>query len=320
MNKINLSWNLLFLLLRFYCADTMGKEVKSLEIRQLEYFRMVSEVNSFTRAAERLYVSQPAVTNAIRSLEEELGIQLFDRSQKQVVLTAEGQIFYRHVERILHGITTTLTEIDALRNLSDGTLRLGITAMGGVRPIISLLKIFRESYPNIRMVFHEADTEHLQRALLEDRLDGAFLFHDAEAPALSYLSLQKQEIVFCCERHHLLRRKNSIALEQLREEHLLLPEEGSFIRSVLNQAFTDAGISAKAVFSCSQVTLLQRMTAAGIGVTFLPECLVDRTDDLACVALDPPLFVSPAYAWHTSRHPSYAAQAFLETVRKEEAQ
>lgn len=67
----------------------MGKEVKSLEIRQLEYFRMVSEVNSFTRAAERLYVSQPAVTNAIRSLEEELGIQLFDRNQKQVVLTAE---------------------------------------------------------------------------------------------------------------------------------------------------------------------------------------------------------------------------------------
>ena len=75
-----------------------------MEIRQLEYFLAVSDTGSFTRAAERLYVSQPAVTNAIRSLEEELGIQLFDRNQKLVSLTAEGQIFATHVEQVMHGI------------------------------------------------------------------------------------------------------------------------------------------------------------------------------------------------------------------------
>ena len=64
-----------------------------MEIRQLEYFLMVNQAGSFTRAAERLFVSQPAVTNAVRSLEEELGIQLFDRSQKLAVLTAEGRIY-----------------------------------------------------------------------------------------------------------------------------------------------------------------------------------------------------------------------------------
>ena len=288
-----------------------------MEIRQLEYFRMVSEVNSFTRAAERLYVSQPAVTNAIRSLEEELGIQLFDRSQKQVLLTAEGEIFYRHVERILRGITTTLMEIDALRNLSEGTIRLGITAMAGLRPIVSRLKAFRESYPNIHIAFYEADTEQLQRALIEDRLDGAFLFRGMENTALSYLSLPQQEIVLCCERHHALRRKNSISLEELREEHLLLPKEGSLFRKVLDKAFADRGISAAGAFSCSQVALLQRLAAAGIGVAFLPESLADRADDLACVALEPPFFLSPAYAWHTGHHLSHAARAFLEAVRKE---
>jgi len=65
-----------------------------MELRQLEYFLMVSDLASFTRAAERLYVSQPAVTNAVRSLEEELGIQLLDRSQRKVTLTAEGKIFH----------------------------------------------------------------------------------------------------------------------------------------------------------------------------------------------------------------------------------
>lgn len=76
-----------------------------MELRQLEYFLMVSDLTSFTHAAERLYVSQPAVTNAVRTLEEELGIQLFDRSQRKVALTTEGKIFYRHIQNIMQGIS-----------------------------------------------------------------------------------------------------------------------------------------------------------------------------------------------------------------------
>ena len=86
-----------------------------MEIRQLEYFLMVSKVNSFTRAAELLYVSQPAVTNAVRTLEDELGIRLLDRSLKQATLTTEGKIFYAHVEKLMQGISNTLNEINALK-------------------------------------------------------------------------------------------------------------------------------------------------------------------------------------------------------------
>ena len=91
-------------------------EVNEMELRQLEYFLMVSDLASFTRAAERLYVSQPAVTNAVRSLEEELEIQLLDRSQRKVTLTAEGKIFYRHIQNIMQGISTTLNEINDLKS------------------------------------------------------------------------------------------------------------------------------------------------------------------------------------------------------------
>lgn len=101
---------------------------------------MVREAGSFTRAAERLYVSQPAVTNAVRSLEEELGIQLFDRSQKLVTLTAEGRIFASHVEKIMHGITTTVEEIHALKNLTSGVLTLGLTPLGAMRAIVHQLR------------------------------------------------------------------------------------------------------------------------------------------------------------------------------------
>ena len=93
-----------------------------MEICQLEYFLAVKNAGSFTRAAEHLYVSQPAVTSAIRSLESELGITLFDRSQGKASLTAEGRIFSAHVEEIMKGVVTTICDMDAMKSLSSGTL------------------------------------------------------------------------------------------------------------------------------------------------------------------------------------------------------
>lgn len=89
-----------------------------MEIRQLEYFLAVKNAGSFTRAAEHLYVSHPAVTSAIRSLESELGITLFDRSQGKASLTAEGRIFSAHVEEIMKGVVTTIRDMDAMKSLS----------------------------------------------------------------------------------------------------------------------------------------------------------------------------------------------------------
>lgn len=97
-----------------------------MEICQLEYFLAVKNAGSFTRAAEHLYVSQPAVTSAIRSLESELGITLFDRSQGKASLTAEGRIFSAHVEEIMKGVVTTIRDMDAMKSLSSGTLAIGI--------------------------------------------------------------------------------------------------------------------------------------------------------------------------------------------------
>lgn len=133
-----------------------------MEIRQLEYFLMVREAGSFTRAAERLYVSQPAVTNAVRSLEEELGIQLFDRS-RLVTLTARSACFTEsHVEKIMHGITTVRGEIHALKNLTSGVLALGLTPLGAMRAIVHQLREYHLAFPDIQIALREEDTSRLQ--------------------------------------------------------------------------------------------------------------------------------------------------------------
>ena len=147
-----------------------------MELRQLEYFLMVSDLASFTRAAERLYVSQPAVTNAVRSLEEELGIQLLDRSQRKVTLTAEGKIFYRHIQNIMQGISTTLNEINDLKSHNRGHLTIGVTPLAGITSTSRLLAEFRAAYPNISISIAEHNVGQLLELLHSDKLDFAFVF------------------------------------------------------------------------------------------------------------------------------------------------
>ncbi|NYE57541.1 LysR family transcriptional regulator [Carboxydothermus ferrireducens] len=97
-----------------------------MEFRQLEYFYAVSKLNSFTRAAEQLHVAQPSITIAINNLEQELKVQLFDRSKRKVVLTDEGKLFLQHVEKILKDVKKAQSELEDLKNYKKGVIKLGI--------------------------------------------------------------------------------------------------------------------------------------------------------------------------------------------------
>ena len=221
-----------------------------MEIRQLEYFLMVSRVNSFTRAAECLYVSQPAVTNAVRSLDDELGIQLFDRSQKQALLTTEGKIFFAHVEQIMNGISNTLKEINSLKNLGTGIVNIRLTTLGGIPSCVFLLKEFVEGYPNIKISVREDETEKLQKLLVEDKLDFALVFSGKEKSTLAYLELPPQELALCCNRRHRFRRQNVLPLEELRNESLILPK-------VARDFFVDSNILQNVVAEISHVQTIK---------------------------------------------------------------
>lgn len=146
-----------------------------MEIRQLEYFLAVKNAGSFTRAAEHLYVSQPAVTSAIRSLESELGTTLFDRSQGKASLTAEGRIFSAHVEEIMKGVVTTIRDMDAMKSLSSGTLAIGISSFLSLPSVLSLIARFLSDHPGIECRVQEGPAEAVAALLEKGELDGAFL-------------------------------------------------------------------------------------------------------------------------------------------------
>lgn len=290
--------------------------VDVMELRQLEYFQMVSKVNSFTRAAERLYVSQPAVTNAIRALEDELGIQLFDRSQKQVLLTSEGQIFYNHVEHVLHGVSKTLADINNIKNLNGGILRLALTPLAGIKAFTFLLAKFKEKYPQIQIVFEENNNEDGQRALLEDRVDLAFLLPEMKSTSLTYVSIGQQSLALCVSVNHPLAANVMVRLEDLVEEPLILFKQDCALRNLLLHEFERNNTLPKIQFESSQVQTIRSLVGENAGIAILPEDLCSVDQRMGIVRLKVPLYIDLALAYKTQKSLSHAAEAFIQLAEE----
>jgi len=191
-----------------------------MEFRQLEYFLAVKNAGSFTRAAEHLYVSQPAVTSAIRSLESELGITLFDRSQGKASLTAEGRIFSAHVEEIMKGVVTTICDMDAMKSLSSGTLAIGISSFLSLPSVLSLIARFLSDHPGIECRVQEGPAEAVA-ALLE----GASRLPEDPGAGYDIHPLAEVPLALILPKSHPLAEKKSASWDDLEGMALFLPED-----------------------------------------------------------------------------------------------
>ena len=284
-----------------------------MEIKQLEYFLAVSETKSFTRAAERLFVSQPSVTNIIRSLEDELGIQLFERSQKQMLLTSEGRIFHSHVEHLMKGISHTLEEIAAIKNLNGGELHLGVAPLCAGTVCADVLPSFAKSYSEIHVTLTENSSSELQKQLHEGDLELAVVTDGETPPTLETIVIAEEELVACCGRNHQLRRSNTLRPAELSGETLILLEDGGNSTNELRRTLEEAGIS---IFPVGQVQTAKSLAASGFGVAILPETLCETESALHTIALDPPLHVSLQLAYKKTGRLSHAAEAFVALASK----
>lgn len=286
-----------------------------MELRQLEYFLMVSQVNSFTRAAERLYVSQPAVTNAIRGLEEELGIQLFDRGQKQALLTTEGKIFFNHVENVMHGVSKTISEIRELKNLNNGILTLGLTPLAGIAPIPQLLQKFRTTYPNITLAFIEENVSFIQKTLIEDKADLALIIDGEKNTLLEYTPISTQELVVCCAKSHRFCRKNSIELSDLVDEPLILFKQGCLFRKIIIKNFEAINTLPQITFESEHVQTIKNLVTCNAGLSILPRDLCESDNNLVAIPLVAPLYITISLVRKKNKHLSHAAQALLDLIK-----
>lgn len=283
-----------------------------MELRQLEYFQMASRLRNITRAAERLRVSQPNITVAIKKLEAELGIQLFDRSQKQLSLTPEGAVFLNRVELALRNIQDAVLEVNDYKQLQKGTIKIGIPPMMGAYLFPRIFSSFQRHYSHLDIFMHEEGSVAIREQLEQDELDFGIVILSGASNHLQLLPMAKSQIVCCVPENSELAKKSALTLRDIADTNVVMLKEGSFLRQTILTKLREANITPNIVLESNQVITLKGLVANGVGVAFLLDMVVEDTPGIKAIPLADPIFVDVGLAWKKDRYISKAAQSFID--------
>jgi DNA-binding transcriptional LysR family regulator len=241
-----------------------------MDFRQLEMFGAVAEEGTFTRAAERLHVSQSAISRQVKLLEEELGGALLHRGPKRVALTQPGELLLKMVHRIQRDMTEVVTQISDTHTLHRGSLSVagGMTVCLYILP--RLLKKFRSLYPHVDLRVASGASENIQRQLRNAELDLALLTLPILARDLEVIPVLKEEMVVVTAPGHPLSRERTVEPKSLGRQPLILYETGSNSRKVLDQFFLEEQVPVEVAMETENVEIIKAMVASGLGVSIIP--------------------------------------------------
>ncbi len=283
-----------------------------MDLRQMEYFQMVCRLNNLTRAAERLHVAQPAISVAMQKLEEELGVQLFSRSQKQFTLTTEGQIFLARVEDILSRTQDAILEMHEYRELRKGTIKLGVPPMIGSYLFPHIFAGFKQVYPSLDLSVIEEGSLAIRGMLERDELDLGIVITCHMSPLLQSELITSGEILVCLSPFHPLAGVEKVDFAQLRKEPFILLKEDTYHRQVILQQCKRHNFEPNIILASSQIDTIRGLVARGVGISFLFDVVARKDPQIQCVPLSEPLCIEIGLAWKKDRYFSKASQAFLD--------
>ncbi|UBO73634.1 LysR family transcriptional regulator [Aeromonas rivuli] len=292
-----------------------------MDIRALRYFVELVREQSFTRASEKLFVTQPTISKMIRSLEEELGQPLLNREGRRFTLTDSGQVLFARAQEILTQMQQLETELADLQSLKGGRLALGMPPMVG-HVYADLIRTYRQRYPAIELSIVEYGGRRIEQAVLEGELDLAItMLPTRETGALNALVLASYpiQVVLPAEPHW--RERACVRFSDLRDEPLLLYTQAFTLSDRIEQACLDAGFSPQVAARSSQWDFLTAMVRSGMGVAFLPEPVCRRLnpEGLLLRPLLPELSWQLGVIWPQGRYLSRSAEAWLALCREFQA-
>ena len=291
-----------------------------MELKHLEYFKMTSRLKNITRAAKRLSVSQPNITVAIKKLEAELGIQLFERSQKQLSLTPEGAVFLNRIEQALRNIQDAVLEVNDYKQLQKGTIKIGIPSMIGAYLFPKIFSGFQKKFSHLDIYLYEKGSMSIRESLERDELDFGIVIISNASPSLQLLPMSTNQVVACVPDTHPLAQKDSFSWEDIHDIDLIMLKEGSFIRNMILQKLKDNNIKPNIVLESNQIETIKGLISSNVGMAFLLDFIVQDTPHIKTLPLEEPILVDVGLAWKKDRYISKAAQSFInfcqETLNK----
>jgi DNA-binding transcriptional LysR family regulator len=285
---------------------------RRMDVRQLRYFLEVARLSNFTKAAESLRIAQPAVSMAIRKLEDELDLVLFNRQDRKVSLTAEGEIFLPHARRIIDDLKAAELEMGELKGLSRGEVRIGIPPMISAYFFPDIIRDFMKSYPQLHLSVYGEGAGRIQKMIAQGDLDMGVVAGESFPESLEVRQFVREEIVICVPPGHPFAQREGVPLAEFIAEPLVFYKEGYYIREFFLEALRESGSSPNIVFETNLFSLVKSLVRNGTGISTFLRMVVADDEDLAAVSFDPPLYLDLLIAWKKHIYLSRANRAFAD--------
>jgi LysR family hydrogen peroxide-inducible transcriptional activator len=241
-----------------------------MNLRALQYFVKLADLRHFSKAAEACFVSQPTLSTQIKKLENELGVQLVERSPKNIMLTPVGVEIADRARLVLSDIDQIKAVARRSGNPADGTLRLGLFPTLAPYLLPHVVPELRRRYPNLRLQLAEEKTDDILAMLRQGQLDAGLLALPIDGEGLEMETLFEEPFVLALPRHHPLTGHSRIAMAELEGAELLLLEEGHCLRNHALEVCSLAQAHERVDFHATSMETLRQMVAADVGITLMP--------------------------------------------------
>ncbi|WP_346798533.1 LysR family transcriptional regulator [Halomonas sp. Bachu 37] len=287
-----------------------------MDTQSLQAFLAVAQTHSFSRAAEMLHLTQPAVSKRIAVLEDQVGIRLFDRIGRRISLTEAGDVLLPQARRILFTVEDSRRAIANLAGHVGGRLTLATSHHIGLHRLPPLLKQYTQRHPEVELDLRFIDSEMAYQGVLDGTLEMAVVTlapHPVEQ--LHVVELWRDRLCFVCGADHPLASRGRLSLEALCRYNCLMPGAKTFTRSLIEQRFAEAGLALPVSISTNYLETLKMMCGVDLGWSLLPEKMIDS--GLVELAVDTaPLYRPLGYLVHTNRTLSNAASKMIEELEE----
>lgn len=255
------------------------------EVRHLRYFLAVAESGSFSRAADRLQITQPSVSQQMRDLEAGLRVTLFQRRGKRILLTSAGVVFQEHARTVLRQLETCLQELGSEPGQLRGILRIGVVPILNVPLVPPLLGAFAAAHPGINLVVEEISSTEIETALEEGRMDVGLGFVTRHSPNLRYERLCDDEFALIVSVKHPWAKRRTIDFSELHQQRLLQLPDSFVMRRMTDDICRNHHVRPRIVAEIDAIETLLRSLAPLEAGALMPKIALGRRESLCLRAI-----------------------------------
>lgn len=284
-----------------------------MDIRHLQYFIEVARFQSFTKAAEHLFISQPTISKMIKNLEEDLGVELFERTKRKVVLTDAGRLILAQAKTIDKAFQNLQTQLDDLLGLQKGHIRIGLPPIMDADQFIKILGGFHDQYPHITFQLVEGGAKKIETNILSEDLDVGITVLPTQEERFDYFFLSNEELEVVLPPSHPLAERKEIQLKELAEENFILFNKDFVLNDKIRSSCQKAGFTPKVISESSQWDFIGKMIASNFGISMLPKSVASllKEEVKRVHVTEPSIAWDLAIIWPKEQYISYATREWL---------